>query len=372
MYDFDAPLAAALAGAHRPCSRIAFLDSSGAVAATYEAERSVLSGGSVQFDRARVGRRSATVELANPDGALSPQDVDDLAFPGARMRLERGAVIEDGRAYGLLATVRIATFTAGMDGRLALICQDVLEVLAQPFGEVVTITADTPAAEVVRTAWEPVLGDSSAWALDDAGRTVAARSFLEDEDRLAAVAQLMADLGLEVYSDRTGNVVLRPVPDPTTATTVRRFVRAAGRAEMLDLTRSGSRQPYNRVVVIAESPDRPTLRAIAEVTDPASPIHRDRIGLRTAPIHRSAQIPDQAAANAVAAALLLEYSLFQDAVGGTSFPALELDEGDVVEYVEPISGANDRYLLDRVTHPLVTGGTLQAATKVLPVFAGAG
>jgi hypothetical protein len=368
VYAFDAPLASALGGSHRPCARVSFLAPSGAVAAAYEGGGSILTGGGVSFDRTRVGRRSGSVELANRDGALSPQDVEDLAFPGARLRLERGAVIGTGRSYGLLATLRIRSFDAAMTGRLGLACEDVLEVLAQPFGEVLTVSAGTPAADVLRTAWEPVLGDASAWNLDDAGRTVPARSFLEDEDRLASVAQLMGDLGLEVFSDRTGNVVLRPIPDPMAAPVARRFERIEGVATMLDLVRSGSRTPYNRVIVVAESPDRPTVRAIAEVTDTSSPIHRDRIGLRTAPIYRSAQIPDQAAANAVAVALLVQYSLFQDAIGGTSFPALELDEDDVVEYVEPISGANDRYRLDRITHPLVSGGTQQAATKVLPVF----
>lgn len=368
MYAFDAALAAALAGPHSPCARMSFLAPSGAVAAAYGGAGSILTGGSVTFDRTRVGRRSGALELANRDGALSPQDVEDLAFPGALVRLERGAVIGTGRSFGLLATLRIRSFDAAMTGRLALTCEDVLEVLAQPFGEVLTISAGTPAADVVRTAWEPVLGDSSTWSLDDAGRTVSARNLLEDEDRLAAIAQLMADLGLEVFSDRSGAVVLRPIPDPMAAVVVRRFERAAGVATMLDLVRSGSRTPYNRVIVVGESPDRPTVRAIAEVTDPASPIHRDRIGLRTAPVYRSAQIPDQAAANAVAAALLVQYSLFQDAVGGTSFPALELDEDDVAEYVEPISGANDRYRLDRVSHPLVAGGTQMSATKVLPVF----
>jgi hypothetical protein len=368
VYAFDAPLAAALAGPHRPCARASFLAPSGAVAAAYEGAGSILTGGGVSFDRSRVGRRSGALDLANRAGALSPQDAEDLAFPGTLIRLERGAVIGAGRSYGLLATLRIRSFDAAMTGRLALTCEDVLEVLAQPFGEVLTISAGTPAAEVLRLAWEPVLGDSSTWSLDDGGRTVPARNLLEDEDRLGAVAQLMADLGLEVFSDRTGDVVLRPIPDPMAATVARRFERDAGVATMLDLTRSGSRTPFNRVIVVAESPDRTTVRAIAEVTDPGSPIHRDRIGLRTAPIYRSAQIPDQAAANAVAAVLLVQYSLFQDAVGGSSFPTLELDEDDVVEFVEPISGANDRYRLDRVTHPLVGGGTQMAATKVLPVF----
>lgn len=369
MYALDAMLSAVLEGRYSPCARFSFLAPDRTVLAVYEASGSILLGGNVTFDRTRAGRRSGTVELANPDGALSPQGPEDLAFPGNLVRVERGAVIDGGRAYALIATLSIASFGATMAGRLSLPLEDVLAPLAQPFGEVLTVSTGMTAADLVRLAWEPVLGDPSGWDLDDGGRTVAARTYLEDEDRLGAIAATMADLGLEVYSDRTGNVVLRPIPDPTAATTVRSFSRLAGTATMLDLERTGSRQPYNRVVVIGESPDRPTYRAVAEVTDPTSPIHADRIGLRTAPLYRSAQIPDQATANAVAAATLVGYSLYQDAVGGTVFPALELDEDDVVEFVEPISGANDRYRLDRVSHPIVAGGTTLAATKVLPVFA---
>lgn len=361
-------LAAALAGKHDACARLVLLSPARAVLATYEASSAILEEGSVVFDLSRVGRRSGTVTLANPDGALSPQDPDSALFPSALVRLERGAVLGGVASYMTLATLSVARFRAPMAGHLSLDLDDVLSALAQPFGETVTIADGTPAEDVIRDLWGPVLGATDDWELDGDGRSVATRSLFDEDDRLTAVAEVMAELGLEVFSDRRGIPVLRPIPDPTTADAVRAYRQEAGTAMMLDLERAGDRLPYNRVVVIAERLDGTVLRAVAEVTDPGSPLHHDRIGVRTAPIHRSAGIPDQASANAVARALLVEHALYQDAVGGTAFPDPLLDEGDVVTFREPVSGTNDRYRIDRVSHPVTAGGMDLAASKVLPVF----
>lgn len=371
MYATDATVRAALLGGHEPVARLLSLAPDGTVREAWEADRNarVLSG-SAGYDRSREVRRTATVELENRTGSLSPQGPGDHFFGGERFRVERGLRIGGRAVYLPVATLIVASFGAAMNGRLSVSGEDPLTLLRQPLGDVLTIEAGTTAEEAFRLLVEPVLGADTGWALDGAGRTVGAtRSWAEDEDRLAALVSLMADLGLEVLADRLGDPVLRPIPDPTTAATVRTFERVAGVAAMLDLTRSGSARPFNKVVVIGEGPDRPTYRGVAEVTDPSSPMHQSAIGLRVAPYHRSAQIADQATANAVAQARLVELALWQDAVGGTAIPDPTLDEDDVVAFVEPVSGADDRYRLDALTLPIGTGAMTLAATKVVSLWA---
>jgi hypothetical protein len=372
MFSVTAAVRAALLGGHVPCARLVSLDAQGDVVATWEASTGVLTEGSVVFDRTSLVRRSGSMTLANPRGDLSPRIVGDTFYTGARFRAERGVVITGVATWIPLATLVVTGFAAAKGGALLVTGEDPLSLLAQPFGEVATVKAGTPAADALRQLWAPVLdavGMGASWVLDDGGRRTALRVFLEDEDRLAAGLALMADLGLIAHADRLGQPVLLPAPDPMAAgvATVREL-RPGATSLLLDLERRGSSRPYNRVIVDVVATDRPAIRAIVEITDPGSPIHKDRIGVQTAPVYRTTQTPSQAAANAVARALLTEYALANDQVTSSLVPDPTLEEDDVVMFEEAVSGTADRYRLDRLTHPLLTGPLQVEASKVMPVL----
>lgn len=374
MFAVDAALAAALATSHTPCARLLALASDGSIREAWEDIDGILLVGSVTFDRSREVRRTGGVELANPTGSLTPRRQGELFFPGSLFRAERGAVLPDGqRVYLPVATLVVASYGASMRGLLRLAGEDPLTFLAQPFGDVVSVDVGMTAEAALAYLWEPVLGPvigaATGWNLDGAGATVPARSWSEEDSRLSAGVSLMADLGLETFADRLGNVVLRPIPDPTTQTPVRAFTIAAGSASMTDLDRSGSQLPRNKSVAIGDNPNGDPFRGEAEITDPTSPIHKSVIGLQVAPYYHSAQIVDQTAANAVAQARLIEYALDQDAVGGAAIPDPTLDESDICSFTETISGADSDYRLDVLTHPIVQGGMTYAGTKIIPLFA---
>jgi hypothetical protein len=369
MYAVPTDLDALLRGSHQARARLLALTDTGEVRRTWQDGTAALVSASVNFDRARAARRTGTAEIANRDGSLTPTAPGDLFHPGSRFRLERGGILDGLTVYVPMATLVVTRFGATMRGRLSITGEDPLWLCQQPMGEQMTLAPDMTAEAALRALLEPVLGDGDDWALDGAGRVLGtARTLFEDDDRLASAVSIMRGLGLEVFSDRLGAPVLRPTPDPTTATPVRTWTAAPRDAVFLDLSRTGDRLPMNRVVVIGEGPDRPTVRAVAEVTDPSSPLHRDRIGLRQAPVWRSEQVPDQAAANAVASALLVEQALIQDAISGDIVPDPLLDEDDVVEVTETISGTADRYRIDQVTHPVTPGALSVVATRVVPIF----
>jgi hypothetical protein len=371
----DAPeMEAALRDGGAPVTRLSILASlGGSVVTTWGSDDAVLVSGSVDDDRARQVRRSCDMVIANADGGLSPHEVGDPFHPGSFLRVETGFRIAGNDVLLPLFTGTVASYTTSMAGRLGVHCEDPLGLLRQPFGEIVAIGAGTPAAKAVRILCAPVLdpaGGGASWPLDDDGRSTPLRVFLEDEERLDGVAQLVGALGLELFADRLGRPTLRPAPDPTTSdvTVVRGFTPATDDATLLDLERRGDRLPYNRVIVESLPADgSAVVRAVVEVTDPASPVHASRIGVQTAPILRSAAIPDQAAANAVALALLVEHSLSSDAVSGRAIPDPRLDAGDVVRFDEPVSGTADRYRSERITHPVLAGEMSIEATKVLPL-----
>jgi hypothetical protein len=108
---------------------------------------------------------------------------------------------------------------------------------------------------------------------------------------------------------------------------------------------------------------------VAEVTDPTSPLHPGRIGLRVAPIYRSARIPDAIAANSVALVMLWNLGLPQDTVGVSAVRNPLLDSGDVVSVTEDRTGTDDRYWLGQVTHPVTQGALSFSASRVVPLVA---
>lgn len=370
MHDPGASVLAALRGPHhRASARLTSLDATRAVRHVWQdATALLLDGSRVSGDRTRSVRRTVSLSIADPAGDWTPRAPGDPFFGGEWLRVERGVGVGGGMAWIPLFTGTVTSFDDTMDGTLQVSGEDALGICQQPFGDAVSVLAGTRAQDVVKALLGPVLGVTQGWTLDDAERIVPDRSWAADDDRLQATWQLMADLGLELFADRMGAVVLRPMPDPTVATPVRTLTSPASDGAILSGTRSGSRLPYNRVVVISELPDDGTIiRAQADVTDPASPIHAGRIGLRIAPVYRSSQIPDQSAANAVARNKLVEYALYQDGYAGDIVPDETLDPGDVIAVRQGITGTDGNYLLDAVSHPITTGTSGLGATKVVPV-----
>jgi hypothetical protein len=317
-------------------------------------------------------RRSCRLTIADELGELAPVEPGEFLFPGERIRLDRGILFPSGPVWWPMFEGIVSSFDAEMRGIVSLAAEDpVSNMQADPFGEPLVIPDGMPASEALRVLWEPVLGSAAFGELDDGGRVTALRTFLGDEQRLDAVLSLMFDLGLEVSVTRTGLVELRPRPDPTSAAAVavvREFRSLPGEAAWLTLARSGSDQPVNEVVVNLIRPDLPTLTAVQSVTDEASPVHWRRIGRRTRH-HQTSQVGDQAALNALAEQYLVEYTLNVDTIRGDIARDHRLDPRDIVLVQEPRSRTDDRYRLNRVSHPVTRGArTTLEASRVLPIF----
>jgi hypothetical protein len=358
-----------LRDSHRPVSRLVTLTAGGIVRSTYAPVRIILDG-TVEVDRTREIRRSLRLRLVDEDGTLAPGLADDEFAPGQRLRVDRGAVIDGTEVYVTLGTFVIGSFEVDLAGSLTLSGDDPAVSLQQDFGEIVTVGAGLAASDALRLLWEPVLGDGSGWDLDaEAGRLGASRTFGEDEERLTATLDLMADNGLEAYMDRTGTPVLRLVPDPLAAVPARTYEQSAGVALATAITRRGDWMPVNRQVVIGDQPSGELVRGEALITDLSHPWHPDRIGLRSAPVHRSAAVGTQYQANSLAAILLRERTLWRDAVEWSGIPDPTLDVDDVVRFIDAQTGTDALYRVDRISLPVAMGTMSVSASRVLPLYA---
>jgi hypothetical protein len=359
-------LAATVRGSHHPRVRLITLLPDRTIRTIYDPERILLSG-SISHDRRREVRRAASLRIVD-SGGLAPLAYGEEFAQGELLRLERGARIDGVDVHALLGVLAITGFDAER-GQLSLRAEDPSTALRQAIGEQVVIAAGTPAADIVRLVWEPVLGDGSGWDLDDGGMGVTSlRTLAEDDERLHAVMALMSDLGLDLGMGRDGYPVLRPVTDPWQAATVRTYSQVAGEALATSIGRSGERQPANRQIVIGEPPGGSPVRAVADVTDRASPIHAERIGLRTAPIHRSAAITTQQQADTVARAMLIEAAMWSDTLIWVGVPDPLLEAGDVISVTDEATGTGARYRVEVVTIPLTTGPMRIEGSRLVPLF----
>lgn len=371
MYQLQASLAATLATTHAAVTRLVILTQDLRVRRTFDLERRIVLDGSVTTDRTRDVRRAASLGLSNKDGSLSPLLADDLLAEGSVVRIETGAMVRDGDQLhvplvtGFVTGCRVRMSTARID----LVVESFMSALAQEAGEGMTLQAGTTVPDVLQRLWSPVL-PWVAWDIDPRTQERTLGSdipVLPGDDRLQVGMRIATDLGVEVFDDREGAIVVRVRADPTTLAPVRTITLP------LDLDREVGRRPVNAQPVEATPGEDETLWVVEHVDDPASPIHRSRIGLRMAPVIRSDSIPDPDTARAVARRWLAARALSQDrATIDLPRRHIDLDEGDVIEAAERITGASGRWIIDSVTYPVVQGQVQASARSVVPLWVEAG
>lgn len=367
MYQLQPQLAAALAGTHAAVTRLVILTQDLRVRRTFDLERRIVLDGSVTTDRTRDVRRAASLGLSDRDGSLSPLLADDLLAEGSVVRIETGALVRDGEALwvplitGFVTGCRVRMASARID----LVAESFMSALAQEAGEGITLQAGMTVPDVLQQLWGPVL----PWVTWDIDPRTQERTLGSDipvlpgDDRLQVGMRIASDLGVEAFDDREGGLVVRVRPDPTTLAAVRAIDLP------LDIEREVGRKPVNAQPVEATPAESEPLWVVEHVDDPASPIHRSRIGLRMAPTIRSDSIPDPDTARAVARRWLAARALSQDRVT-IDLPRrhIDLDEGDVIEATERITGASGSWIIDAVTYPVVQGKVEVSARSVVPLW----
>jgi hypothetical protein len=338
------------------------------VTRTWDDDDRIITGGSVSLDRSRQVRGTSTLTLVNADGVLTPIDLGDPFAGRSLLRIERGI-----RAGGTVTWIPLATHVidrprTSMFGSLSLGLNDRLWLAQQAFGEPLTLDAGMPVATAVRALLGPVLGDDDAlWVTDDDGHEIGAPVIVaEDDQRLDRAVALCTDFALELLTDRLGRVVIRPKADPMSEVSV--LTLEHGRT-LVGHEVEMRAQPYNRFVVIGEPLTGSVIRSVANVTDPTSPLHADRIGLIVAPPHRSADITTQFQADEVAYAGLVEAALVETEAVSELVPDPRLDEGDVVTLAEPLTASSGAFRIERIDHPVTTGGMRLTATRTRSLLA---
>lgn len=272
---------------------------------------------------------------------------------------------------------------AGADLNLSVSLLDrsnrVAEARFEAAGE---ITGGTDYAEAITSVVAGALPVTTDFpALDMQTPTV---PYGEGEDRWAWAQDMAAAIGMDLYFDAAGTLVMRPVPnlasDPV-AYLVEGESGLSVKPSLLDVSKRWSRtEAYNRWTVIGENPaeEGEPPRGVATDDDPESPTYYyGEFGPKPKEPYSSPFITtDDQATDAAEGMKQKELGTTQTvSFGALVNPALE--PGDVVHITRTqrdptnldrlVEIADERHIIDSLTIPLGAGEAMQGQTRAVRV-----
>jgi hypothetical protein len=320
------------------------------------------TGGSVTVDRGQAIRRTCTVTMADPS-VIPRSPSDQLATYGARLRISRGVDYGDGTrelvpvgvfrldSVGGDASQGPVTLT-GKD--LAAVIQDdkfttTFTVAGTLINAVtVLIQRSLPTAEIVSSISDVAIGT---------------RSYDIEADPWAAVQEIAAAGGAEVYPDADGVFRIATLPDLATATPVWSIEATEGGAYISATRSMASDNVNNGVMARGENTtdNAPPVSYLAVDNDPNSPTYWSGPYGRRPMFYSSATLTTTGACQQ-AAILKLAQAKAPNAAGDiSSLPNPALEPGDVLRVMHE-DGSRELHQAASFTVPLDTGGEFPIAT----------
>lgn len=319
-------------------------------------------GGSVTVDRGSQTRRTCTVTVA--DLSLIPRTpADKVSTYGAQLRLARGVRYSDGATELVpLGVFRIDEVGGDIDEGPVTISGKSLECIiaddrfTAPYratgNAVSSITAliqrSIPDAQIVSTV---------------AGATVGARTWDIEGDPWAAILELGAAIGAEVYCDAGGTFVIAELPDLLTATPV--WEAAAGEGGVyVSASRSMSADGvYNGVLARGEGTESGTapVSDLVVDNDPGSETYWSGPFGRRPMFYSSSTLTTTGQCTAAASLLLQSAKAPNASADISTLPNPALEPGDVIRVVYP-DGSRELHQVASFSVPLEVGGAFAIQT----------
>lgn len=356
MYPVSDRFLARLAESHRVATRVQLFLTTGDVV---ELEH---TGGSVTVDRGQAIRRTCTVTVADP--ALIPRTpADQLATYGARLRISRGVEYGDGSSELVpIGVFRLDSVDGDVsEGPVSLQGTDLSAVIAddrltEPYSATGTVVG------AVTALIQRSIPDADVISLID-NVPIGRRVFDVEADPWAAVQEIAAAAGAEVYPNADGVFVISRLPDLLTAEPVWAVEAVEGGVYIKATRAMSSDKVFNGVLARGEntSENTPPVSYLATDNDPGSPTYwGGPFGRR--PTFYSSSTLTTVNACAQAANLKLAQATAPNASGDiSSLPNPALEPGDVIRVTHP-DGSRELHQVAAFTVPLDEGGDFPLST----------
>ncbi|MEU5976395.1 DUF5047 domain-containing protein [Streptomyces sp. NPDC047315] len=350
MYPVSDRFLQALAGSYNPVTQATLYRADGMV------ETLPITGGTVTVDRSQQSRRTCSTTSA--DLALIPlTSMDKAAIYGARLQISRGIRLGEYQELVPVGLFRVDGVAGDIDmGPVTLTGKSLECVVADdrftaPYrGSGTAVGAITA---LIRRSIPTATVDSS----NATDAPIGPRTWDVEGDPWAAVVELGAAIGCEVFSDADGTFIIAPLPDIATTTPV--WTIAAGEGGVYIQANRGmsSEGVKNGWLVRGENTETgaAAVQALVVDNDPGSPTYWSGPFGRRPDFYSSSTIVTVASASA-AATLKLRASVAPNATADISaLPNPALEPGDVLRVVYP-DGSKELHQVASFSIDLGVGG----------------
>lgn len=361
---------------HGVSSRVEVLDQ-GVVVANLIVER-----GQVQMDAGADIQRQVTCTVMDPSGLWTPSDLTDLLAPnGNELRVWRGiympgipfqpdSLIEEipQGDFGIYDVDATSNITGG--SKLVVVAYDRGKRIQEAkFDAPYVIAAGTNYGTAIQNLIRDRLsGTTLSFRFEGTNATTPLLVFKVGDDPWKAVRDMAYSIGMEVFFDGLGVVVMRTVPNPDTSPVVWTYAEGS-EAMILTASRKMTREfTYNGVIASGESTailDQATAPVTwtAWDTNPESPTYYlGKFGKKPRE-YVSSFIVTPAQARSAAEAML---NLSKGVAENVRFSAIvnpAHEPGDVIEITVAGAKIAARYVLDSFSVPLTQHEHMMATTR---------
>lgn len=329
-----------------------------------------IESGTVHVDRTSTIRRSVqALTVIDPTGALVPRTgLDTLAPYGNELAVYAGFRYADGTTeklpLGIFGLSKTSIQSIGIGGKITLSSFDRSRKIARNKWTDTYIVAE--GTNVVQ-AMQRIVTDrlpGTSFSVVSTTSTTPLLTFDVDTDPWQAVSDMATSIGYEVFFNRRGVCVMRPVPNPSATLAAWRFVGGNG-GTLKAITNEYTDDPgYNGCVVIAENSANPVpYRAVAWDISPASPSYYLGPYGKVPQFRRSSLPTSQAQAQAMASAIVLSSLGMTQVVTFDAIPNYAMDEADVVRVTHTPTGVDAAYLMDAFDLPLGPLGSMPCTVR---------
>lgn len=326
-------------------------------------------GGQVVGDRGQFARRTCTAVISDPAYAPAGLPGELLAPYGNELRLWRGAVTPAGPELLPLGTfgIRSVEFDDGaaFQGITVTGIDRCKRLQESRFPYPRTTDVQFSAINMVRDLiWEVLPGVDIT--VDPRLTDVLMPQVTWQQDRDAAITDIMTALGGELFCDPLGGFVMQPVPTVAAGPV---FTVAGGPGGVLvtarrSLSRDGV---FNGVIARSSTTAASQIPAVSDLwvdDDPTSPTYWDKKGFgEQVGFYESSLLVSYAQANTAARALLANQLGAARSLNYSQAVNPAIEPGDVGAVVNAVTGATEWHLHDQITIPLDAAGVMTAQTR---------
>lgn len=311
--------------------------------------------GTVYYDSPKINAGSVTVDASRDERRMFDLEIEATTGSDFRLRLGHGSLWYD-KVFVLYRGIK--TVTGSLEWPLGSFFADQIDdanfpytikitgrdhtkkLLLSKLNHALTFKKGQSVADLIRfeAAVAGIFNIILPWNDSELAPPILDTDYSWDADttRWKIITDICTAFSLEVFFNAYNVMIVRPYRDPATTPSTITFATGPKIGNIATFTRSGNdSQLYNHVVVSGGSTNTIPVWAEAQITDPNSPAHADKIGDRQMDTITSALITTTAQAQTLANSLLKIAALesYSANIGALVIPWLEA--GDIATFLDP-------------------------------------